>query len=623
MSNWNGKRFSVYESEEKSVLKMLKHLGDQTNYNTDEIEVFKNNDNKKMTKEEYYDDIERIRKIDSTGNFTGSWFGLKKPTLSEEGAFAQTEKNQYDLEIRRKNTVLFNRFLFNLRRLHGDIRICCMGDSMTYGTDTNSSDKKAADTSLTDDGTKHLATRASKTYPEVLQRELNKIYDNNITVINHGYSGDGTKKGYLHWNASMCDLCIINYGINDAINENIEYMGSIKEFIKWYRLIIERELENDTAVILITPPKQLIISTSGKDGRTSVDVFSNAVYMLGQEYNIPVIDGHLIMEGYGSEYYSDTTHHNSKGYETYACNLLGILIGEGANKPYKINGYDMLGANILLDNFVLSNGSLIANSEAYPTPIECNGTSPSILLKDGQSVTYSFYCEQPQIVAIPSLYSASKNCNVIVKLDRGVEQPQPQNYFYFHNQNNIDRSKKQESSITIKNKDLIDYSNKVYTLKNTLKNTDPHLIIMRRGWHTITISTNFGNSNDSCTLYGIEFLTYNDYLNRVVEEVELNLVNCEPYDKSRTPKLTLNNGYAELTGTIKNFVSADGGLIAEIGTTLAPATNVVFPIALSSSTGGGYGTISITSGGKILIPYLSSSVNYASLYGIRWKVNVQ
>ena len=623
MSKWNGNRFSVYESEEKSALGLIKELGEQTNHNTDEIEVFKNNENKKMTKEDYYNDIEKIRKIDTTGDFTGSWFGLKKPTLSEEGAFAQVEKNQLDLELRRKNTVLYNRFLFNLRRLHGDIKICCMGDSMTYGSDFNSSNKRPPDTTPTDNGTPHIATRADMSYPEVLQRELNKIYDNHITVINHGYSGDGTKKGYLHWNASGCDLCIINYGINDASNENIEYMGSVKEFIKWYRLIIERELENETPVILITPPKQLIISTSGKDSRTSVDVFSNAVYMLGNEYNIPVIDGHELMEGYSSDFYSDTTHYNSKGYEIYACNLLGVLIGEGANKPYKINGYDMLGANVLLDNFVLSNGSLVANSEYYPSPVECNGTSPSILIKDGQSVTYSFYCEQPQIVAIPSLYSASENCNVIVKLDRGVEQPQPQNYFYFHNKNVIERSEKQESSITIKNKDLIDYSNKVYTLKNTLKNTDPHLIIMRRGWHTITISTNFGNSEDSCTLYGIEFLTYNDFLNRVVEEVEITLVNCEPYDKSRTPLITINNGYAEITGTIKNFVSVDGGLIADIGIELAPSSNLVFPFAISSSTGGGYGTLLITSGGKILIPYLSNNVNYASLYGIRWKVNKQ
>lgn len=619
MSTWNKNHFSVYTSDEKSMIGLLNELGQIVNENGEELERVGKSDNKKVS----YDEMHNKYKIDERGDFTGSWHGLKKPTLSEEGAFAQTEKNQYDLEIRRKNTVLYNRFLFNLRRLHGDIRICCMGDSMTYGTDTNSSDKRSADTTLTDDGSKHLATRASKTYPEVLQRELNKIYDNNITVINHGFSGDGTKKGYIHWNASMCDLCIINYGINDASNENIEYMGSVKEFIKWYRLIIERELENNTAVILITPPKQLVISTSGKDSRTSVDIFSNAVYMLGNEYNIPVIDGHLIMEGYGSEYYSDTTHHNGKGYETYACNLLGILIGEGANKPYKINGYDMLGSNILLDNFVLSNGAIIANNESYPTPPECKGSSPAILLKDGNSVTYSFYCEQPNMILVPSLYSASSNCNVKISLDRGVDQPEPQNYFYYKNQNVIDRNIKEPSVIYIKNSHLVDYSNKVYTLKNTLKDSDPHITIMRRGWHTVTISTSFGNENDSCTLYGIEFLSYNDYLNRTYKEITLDLVNCNAYDESRKPKLYINNGFCELMGTIKDFTNVDGGVILSFDQKYAPKMNAVFAVALSSSNNGGYGVLTITPSGKGFINFTTNNANFASLYGVRWKVDEQ
>ena len=47
MSTWNGKRFSVYESEEKVVLGLIKNLGEQTNYNTDEVEKVKESNNKK------------------------------------------------------------------------------------------------------------------------------------------------------------------------------------------------------------------------------------------------------------------------------------------------------------------------------------------------------------------------------------------------------------------------------------------------------------------------------------------------------------------------------------------------------------------------------------------------
>ena len=38
MSKWNGKRFSVYTSDEKSALGLIKELGEQTNFNTEETE---------------------------------------------------------------------------------------------------------------------------------------------------------------------------------------------------------------------------------------------------------------------------------------------------------------------------------------------------------------------------------------------------------------------------------------------------------------------------------------------------------------------------------------------------------------------------------------------------------
>lgn len=59
MNKWNGKRFSVYESEEKTVLGALKDLGEQTNYNTDKVEKLGET------------------KTDLTGDHKGTWQGLK------------------------------------------------------------------------------------------------------------------------------------------------------------------------------------------------------------------------------------------------------------------------------------------------------------------------------------------------------------------------------------------------------------------------------------------------------------------------------------------------------------------------------------------------------------------
>lgn len=75
MSIWNRKRFSVFTSDEKDALGLIEELGKQTNYNTDMLDT----------------------KTDITGDHKGSWQGLSKPTLSEEGMRATVEKHDTDI----------------------------------------------------------------------------------------------------------------------------------------------------------------------------------------------------------------------------------------------------------------------------------------------------------------------------------------------------------------------------------------------------------------------------------------------------------------------------------------------------------------------------------------------
>ena len=66
---YNGNKFSVYESEEKTVLGLLDELGSQVNHNTDSLDS----------------------KTDLHGNHLGQWQGLSSPTMSEEGMRATVE----------------------------------------------------------------------------------------------------------------------------------------------------------------------------------------------------------------------------------------------------------------------------------------------------------------------------------------------------------------------------------------------------------------------------------------------------------------------------------------------------------------------------------------------------
>ena len=69
MTKWDKQRFSVYDSQEKQVLGLVKELGEYTNKALDNLE----------------------NKTDLTGDHKGSWQGLSKPTLSEEGMRATVE----------------------------------------------------------------------------------------------------------------------------------------------------------------------------------------------------------------------------------------------------------------------------------------------------------------------------------------------------------------------------------------------------------------------------------------------------------------------------------------------------------------------------------------------------
>ncbi|MGM9544668.1 MAG: hypothetical protein ACI3T9_06755, partial [Romboutsia timonensis] len=81
------KKFTVYDNEEKTVLELLRNIGDFTNDIAIELEG----------------------KTDLNGDHKGSWQGLSKPTLSEEGMRATVEKHMHDIsELQNDVAELFN-----------------------------------------------------------------------------------------------------------------------------------------------------------------------------------------------------------------------------------------------------------------------------------------------------------------------------------------------------------------------------------------------------------------------------------------------------------------------------------------------------------------------------------
>lgn len=134
MSKWNKKHFSVYDNDEKSVLGILSNLSKIFNNNSDGIEECIEEIEKKVS----IDDLEEKRKLDSNGNFTGSWFGLSHPSYSEEGIRLIVEGHTESIttlknEIKNKpstNDVRYVKDSITMADLSNDVKEAMTGGSV-------------------------------------------------------------------------------------------------------------------------------------------------------------------------------------------------------------------------------------------------------------------------------------------------------------------------------------------------------------------------------------------------------------------------------------------------------------------------------------------------------------
>ena len=95
---YNNKRFSIYESEEKTALGLMNELGQACNEVLDRTDIVEKENKKKVSYEELHNKYQ-LTTDGTTANFNGSWQGLDKPTLTQEGTAAQVEKNMTDINV--------------------------------------------------------------------------------------------------------------------------------------------------------------------------------------------------------------------------------------------------------------------------------------------------------------------------------------------------------------------------------------------------------------------------------------------------------------------------------------------------------------------------------------------
>ncbi|HEI4004762.1 TPA: hypothetical protein SI614_004523, partial [Escherichia coli] len=300
------------------------------------------------------------------------------------------------------------------------ITIVCRGDSLTYGEDTTVA-PTPPDTTPTASGRVHNKTRAATTYPQALQGYLQQAFSSSINVINQGYSGDNTKLGWGDWDVNVnSDLTIIMYGTNDAAQGFSPYQ-SISDYIFYYKKIIARELVKGAAVILITPPPQ---KQYGANVRL-LDAYREAVFNIGEQYGIPVLDGVEVFYGIDSTRFSDNVHFREEGYKYLAAKVFAFLLSK-FNNPTKVKSGTNINVRTFETSMKLKNGAwgTQLNKPLMVSPPLASYTGGYVVETSqyGNKVFICFYADEDDLIFTPSIIVA--NSTLSIELDFGLPQSQ-------------------------------------------------------------------------------------------------------------------------------------------------------------------------------------------------------
>lgn len=482
----------------------------------------------------------------------------------------------------RKETVLLNKFMTNLRTVPYDehkvaetqLEICFLGDSVLYGYVGAKDPEAVEEDCIADDGdTWSVRFGGGKTKPVRNQKRIHNGVINGLNAVYGAnkvkpklklFSGYTAQLAHAHYRASGSDLIIINFGINDAIAswanaEEAGYQGNITSFINHMRALVERELDNGTAVVLMSPTRQtMMFEHSGStdnnpddtNNRTLIDAYEQAVRQLAMEYGCPLIDGQELTRNISNTQSYDFCHFTGEGNLSIGYRMCAYFIGQSPLFPNVVHSGAYLGVNPQYDNVNISGLTQFSRSELSPNnPIIMANknlvypvTDPDWKTKGLQatvsgtgSITWSFYTPVDGMVVIPSVYTNTQGQGVAIQLDFGGVQGSWNNYWnYVRVTNKPDYTYQEPSSVEIPHDKMTSISGadgKAYGLHMLNSKDQPVLKITTKGWHTISITMPINPNVHSVPdqpvgdgnfdVFGLSFMTMMDYKNLTKNLFEL------------------------------------------------------------------------------------------------------
>jgi hypothetical protein len=290
------------------------------------------------------------------------------------------------------------------------------------GMESDGSDR-APDSTPTPSGAVHVSRRALVSYPEKLQESLRAVYGNRINITNWGYSGDNIQMGYEKFNKKgngvTADFAIVNSGINDAIGTWNTWYNDVDKYIAYFEKVILNHTLCNRAVFILTPFKQQ------KSDYLTIKSFVNALTVLAEKYNLPIIDGHNLMKNqsvtiYSGTDHSDDKHFNSIGYTIAGARISSKFFGEAK----KVGSGDTLLTRQTVDSVRYINGCSFGSTAGANTPSELIiNEGIYCYMVAGAKLIYSFETLKENLVVCPLFYISGAG-EVTITLDFGSQKAQ-------------------------------------------------------------------------------------------------------------------------------------------------------------------------------------------------------
>ncbi|MDB4901258.1 MAG: hypothetical protein JWQ63_539 [Mucilaginibacter sp.] len=192
------------------------------------------------------------------------------------------------------------------------IKIACEGTSLTYGEDI-----KDSDTISSAGGFAGAITRAKYQYPSSMLQALENY---KATISVRSFPGDRTTEAIERWkDSTSADVCIIEYGTNDAYNFSGYASGIIpvNTYKRQLKFLAQRRIDQGAWVILCIPPYL-------KSYNKQINPYRLAASSVAHELSLNVFDIEASIKQLPVPY-SDEVHFNSTGYRKWGFDIAVLI----------------------------------------------------------------------------------------------------------------------------------------------------------------------------------------------------------------------------------------------------------------------------------------------------------